>query len=53
MIANVRSYKKNQVSPDEVITAISRFHSDWNVRPGLVLGDRLRERLLGGQPVFR
>ncbi|WP_220278191.1 hypothetical protein, partial [Streptomyces himalayensis] len=26
---------------------------DPYVRPELVLGDRLRERLLGGQPVFR
>lgn len=32
MIANVRSYKKNQVSQAEVITAIGRFHSDYKIK---------------------
>ncbi|MFF1651647.1 hypothetical protein [Streptomyces sp. NPDC058240] len=32
MIANVRSYKKNQVSRAEVITAISRFHNDYMIK---------------------
>ncbi|MFH9655586.1 hypothetical protein ACH4MT_32420 [Streptomyces anulatus] len=32
MIANVRSYKKNQVSQAEVITAIGRFHDDYKIK---------------------
>ncbi|WP_326769402.1 hypothetical protein OG978_36905 [Streptomyces sp. NBC_01591] len=32
MIANVRSYKKNQVSQAEVITAIGRFRSDYKIK---------------------
>ncbi|WP_236240548.1 hypothetical protein [Streptomyces sp. CC228A] len=32
MIANARSYKKNQVSHAEVITAIGRFHDDWKTK---------------------
>ncbi|MFH9202030.1 hypothetical protein ACH4KO_10070 [Streptomyces anulatus] len=32
MIANVRSYKKNQVSRAEVITAIGRFHDDYKIK---------------------
>ncbi|MFE7041016.1 hypothetical protein ACFU9X_16675 [Streptomyces atratus] len=32
MIANVLSYKKNQVSQAEVITAIGRFHEDYKIK---------------------
>lgn len=32
MIANVRSYMKNQVSRAEVITAIGRFHDDYKIK---------------------
>ncbi|WP_405720534.1 hypothetical protein [Streptomyces sp. NBC_00046] len=32
MIANVRSYKKNQVSRAEVITAISLSHNDYKIK---------------------
>jgi hypothetical protein len=32
MIAHPRSYKKNQVSHAEVITAIGRFHDDWKIK---------------------
>ncbi|MCX4850253.1 hypothetical protein [Streptomyces sp. NBC_00893] len=32
MIANVRSYKKNQVSQAEVITAVCRFREDYKIK---------------------
>ncbi|MFH8520651.1 hypothetical protein ACH4CE_37590 [Streptomyces gelaticus] len=32
MTANVRSYKKSQVSQAEVITAIGRFHEDYKIK---------------------
>ena len=32
MIANVRSYKKSQVSQAEVITAINRFRVDYKIK---------------------
>ncbi|MBQ1105052.1 hypothetical protein ACH4MN_06970 [Streptomyces anulatus] len=32
MIANVRSYKKNQVSQAEILTAISRFREEYKIK---------------------
>ncbi len=41
MIANVRSYKQDQISPDEIVTAVGRSRNDYLIKSATVALDEI------------